>query len=544
MSAALDYRARDPGTIGATAAAQAPGAEAAGLLRFITCGSVDDGKSTLIGRLLYDAGAVPEDQIEAAARDSRRFGTQGGALDLALLVDGLSAEREQGITIDVAYRYFSTARRAFIVADTPGHEQYTRNMATGASTADLAVILIDARKGVLPQTRRHAFIVSLVGVRHVVVAVNKMDLVGYDESVFTRIRDDFAAATASLGFRDVAFIPVSALTGENVARPSAATPWYRGRPLLETLETAAPQAADPAVDSAGADFVLPVQWVNRPGPDFRGFAGTVAAGRISRGDPVTILPAGTRSRVARILDPSGDVASAAAGEAVTLTLADEVDASRGDVIAASAAAAQVVRGFAGRVLWMSDTAAAGRALLVQQGHVTANASLAVISRIDIHSFAEHPASDLDANAIARVQVRVDRPLVVTPYAAGRTLGAFIMVDRISNETVALGVIDAVADDAAAPVSAAPAARRRRSLARPLLLGSEEGSPSLAEAVSWRVASALAVGLVALAASGSTPVGLAAALADLALRTPLRALHRALFPRRRVPADAVGDGGGI
>jgi bifunctional enzyme CysN/CysC len=537
MSAALALEPQD------RPAAPAPAAATAGLLRFITCGSVDDGKSTLIGRLLYDAGAVPQDQLDAAERDSKRFGTQGPNIDLALLVDGLAAEREQGITIDVAYRYFSTPRRAFIVADTPGHEQYTRNMATGASSADLAVILVDARKGVLPQTRRHAFIVAMVGVRHVVVAINKMDLVGYDESVYARIRDDFTRATATLGFVDVSFVPVSALAGDNVAAPSAATPWYAGPSLLAYLEGVQVKADE----RLARPFRLPVQWVNRPGPDFRGFAGTVAAGTVRPGDAVRILPSGVASRVARVVGGSGDLPLARAGDAATIVLVDEVDASRGDVVVAAADALGVASGFAGRLLWMADTPAAGRSLLLRQGHTTANAALAVRGRVDIHSFDEMSAGDLDANAIGRVHIRADRPLALAPYAGDRDLGAFILVDRVTNETVALGVIDAVDPLAAASVEGRSVGAEWRPLAEQLLLGVPSGSAgALAEEASWRVVSAAGVGLLVGLLLASPGMGLLAAAADLLLRTPLRAAHGAIARRLRdrARADAVSDGGGI
>ena len=537
MSAALALEMQD------SPVAPAPAAAAAGLLRFITCGSVDDGKSTLIGRLLYEAGAVPQDQLDAAERDSKRFGTQGPAIDLALLVDGLAAEREQGITIDVAYRYFSTPLRAFIVADTPGHEQYTRNMATGASSADLAVILVDARKGVLPQTRRHAFIVAMVGVRHVVVAINKMDLVGYDESVYARIRDDFARATATLGFVDVSFVPVSALAGDNVAAPSAATPWYAGPSLLAHLEGVQVKAEE----RLARPFRLPVQWVNRPGPDFRGFAGTVAAGTVRPGDPVSVLPSGVASRVARVVGGSGDLPLARAGDAVTIVLADEVDASRGDIVVAAADALGVASGFAGRLLWMADAPAGGRSLLLRQGHATANVALLVRSRIDIHSFEETPAGNLDANAIGRVHVRADRPLALAPYTGDRDLGAFVLVDRVTNETVALGVIDAVDPPAAASAEGRPVTAGWRPRAERLLLGTPPGpAGSLSEEASWRVVSAAVVGLVAGLLLASPGAGLLAAAADLLLRTPLRATHRAAAARLRdrARADAVSDGGGI
>ena len=320
------------------------------LLRFFTCGSVDDGKSTLIGRLLYDSKAVFEDQLGALDKDSKKFGTQGDNLDFALLVDGLAAEREQGITIDVAYRYFSTPRRSFIVADTPGHEQYTRNMATGASTADLAVILIDARKGILPQTRRHSFIVSMLRVRRVVLAINKMDLVGFDESVFRRIVDEYRIAAVRLGFATIECIPISARDGDNVTTRSASMPWYNGPVLLDYLETVDVNIAA----ATDAPFRLPVQWVNRPNLDFRGFAGTIASGRISQGDEIIAQPSGRRSRVARIVTADGDLETAGAEQAVTLTLADEVDVSRGDVIVAANDRIAARRQITASLIWMVE----------------------------------------------------------------------------------------------------------------------------------------------------------------------------------------------
>jgi len=347
---------RAPAPAGAPSPANDQGQNAEGsaraLLRFITCGSVDDGKSTLIGRILYEAGAVFDDQLGTLEADSRKFGTQGAAPDFALLVDGLVAEREQGITIDVAYRYFSTDQRSFIVADTPGHEQYTRNMATGASTADLAIILVDARKGLLPQTRRHSFIVSLVGVRRIVVAVNKMDLVGYDEAVFQTIERDYRAMAAGLGFSAIDFIPVSARDGENVTQVSRLTPWYRGPALLPFLESVV--IASEAGEEQG--FALPVQWVNRPDLDFRGYAGMVAQGRLRVGDGVAVLPSGRRSTIARVLAPSGEVSQASAGQSITVTLTEEVDVSRGDVIASLAHAPPVRQELRARLLWTGEAA--------------------------------------------------------------------------------------------------------------------------------------------------------------------------------------------
>ncbi len=520
-----------------------PIAAPAALLRFITCGSVDDGKSTLIGRLLYDTGAVPDDQLASLHADSRRFGTQGDALDLALLVDGLAAEREQGITIDVAYRYFSTPRRAFIVADTPGHEQYTRNMATGASGADLAIILVDARKGVLAQTRRHSFIVSMVGVRRVVVAINKMDLVGFDEGVFTAIANSYRAATRHLGFEQIVFIPVSALRGDNIASLSADTPWYRGRALIDYLETVdvSALAADPA------SLRMPVQWVNRPNAHFRGFSGTIALGAAHVGQDVKILPSGRRTRIASIVTALGEDSSAQQDEAVTLVLEDEVDASRGDVIVSAQDEAPVARVFDGRLLWMSERAASGQGLIVQQGMTTANAALSIRTQIDVNTFAEQPTDSLPVNGIGRVRIRSEKPLVLATYSQDRTLGAFTLIDRLTNETVALGVIDEV-NPADLPQGHAAVARKAPDLWRRLLAPADSSSETLAEALSWRIVSALIVTLLAAVATQTAWIALLAGAADFALRLVLRAAHRDAFKRatalRQVDPEQNADGGGI
>ncbi len=409
------------------------------LLRFITCGSVDDGKSTLIGRILYETGAVFEDQLGTLKRDSRKFGTQGDKIDFALLVDGLTAEREQGITIDVAYRYFSTPQRAFIVADTPGHEQYTRNMATGASTADLAVILVDARLGLLKQTLRHSFIVSLVGVRHVVVAINKMDLVRYDEAVFERICAEYRSATAALGFAQITFIPVSARDGDNVTTPSAAMRWYRGEPLLAHLESVSWE--DTEQEHQGA--VLPVQWVNRPDSGFRGYSGNLAQGQLKPGDAVAILPSGRTSHIARILAPSGEVGHASAGQALTVTLTDEIDISRGDVIVDAARRPPVQRSLEARLLWTSEVPLAqGQryALKLASAHAHATVSTLHFS-IDVASLAPVSAATLAMNDIGRVTIDLDRSIAVLPFTASTQLGGFILVDVISHETVAFGFVE-------------------------------------------------------------------------------------------------------
>ncbi|WP_395666556.1 sulfate adenylyltransferase subunit CysN [Methylocella sp.] len=406
-------------------------------LRLITCGSVDDGKSTLIGRLLYEQNAIFDDQLVALERDSKRHGTTGEDIDFALLVDGLEAEREQGITIDVAYRYFSTPRRAFIIADTPGHEQYTRNMATAASGASLAILLVDARKGLLAQTRRHAAIVSLLGVRHVALAINKIDLMGHDETVFRRIVADFAAFAAPLGFLSVTPIPLSARFGDNVSEKSAATPWHEGPALLPFLET-----VDVEESHEGKPFRFPVQWVNRPHLDFRGFCGSIASGRIAQGDEIVVSASGRRSKVARIVTADGDLASAGAGEAVTLTLEDEVDVARGDVLADPASRPDVADQFAAHLIWMSeDRLAPGRSYLLKCGAKTVPATVTEIKhRLDVDTLGELAAKTLGLNEVGFVNLSTTTPLAFDPYAQNRVTGAFILIDRATNATAAAGVI--------------------------------------------------------------------------------------------------------
>ena len=408
------------------------------LLRFITCGSVDDGKSTLIGRLLYDSKRLFDDQLAALEADSRRHGTQGERIDYALLLDGLAAEREQGITIDVAYRYFDTDRRKYIVADCPGHEQYTRNMATGASTADLAVVLVDARKGLLAQTRRHSYIISLLGIDQVVLAVNKMDLVDYDQAAFERIADDYRALAAQLGIGNVQAIPLSALEGQNLSTRSALMPWYAGPSLIEHLDTVAIGEHD-----AASGLRLPVQWVNRPNQDFRGFAGTLAAGQVRAGDAVVVLPSARRSTVREVLGPDGALELAVAGQAVTLTLADEIDVSRGDVIAAAGDPPEVADQFAAHVLWMDDAALLpGRPYWLQIGSRTVAASVSEIKhRIDVNTQDKLAAKRLELNEVGYCNLSLDEPIAFEPYARNRALGGFILIDRQSNATVAAGTLD-------------------------------------------------------------------------------------------------------
>ena len=407
------------------------------LLRFITCGSVDDGKSTLIGRLLYDSKAVLDDQMSSLAADSKAVGTRGDQVDFALLVDGLTAEREQGITIDVAYRYFATDKRSFIVADCPGHEQYTRNMVTGASTADLAIILLDARAGVMTQTRRHSHLCHLIGVRHFVLAVTKMDLVDYDQSVFDRHAADYRAFAASIGIAEVTAIPTSGVNGDNVVARSAAMSWYNGPALLDHLETVRLDS-----DSAAHPFRLPVQLVARPDASFRGFAGLIASGSIAAGDPVRILPSCKTSSIARILVGDRDVASAQAGQSVTLTLATEVDCSRGDVIAAAADPPDVADQFLASIVWMADEPLLpGRAYWLKLATQTVSTTVAEPKyALAIDSNEHLAAKTLELNDIGVAEVTTDRPITFEPYADNRTLGGFILIDKLTNATVAAGML--------------------------------------------------------------------------------------------------------
>jgi bifunctional enzyme CysN/CysC len=407
------------------------------LLRFITCGSVDDGKSTLIGRLLYESNSIFEDQLVALESDSRKLGSRGGELDFALLVDGLAAEREQGITIDVAYRFFATDNRKFIVADTPGHEQYTRNMVTGASTAELAVILIDARKGVLTQTRRHSHLVALIGIRRVVLAINKMDLVAYSRDTFAAIEAEYREFAARIGLTDIVAIPISAACGDNIAVSGARMAWYRGPTLLRHLETVEVGKGD-----SSKPFRLPVQWVNRPNADFRGFAGLIASGTVRVGDRIRVLPSGRESAVARILIADGDATEAVAGQSVTLTLSTEVDVSRGDVLAAADAPVEVADQFEATIVWMHDAPMLpGRAYLLKLATRTVSATIAPLKyRLNVNTLEHVPAERLELNDIGVVELELDRPVPFEPYAENRTLGGFILVDRLTNNTVGAGLL--------------------------------------------------------------------------------------------------------
>jgi bifunctional enzyme CysN/CysC len=407
------------------------------LLRVLTCGSVDDGKSTLIGRLLYDTHSVPDDQLLTLEKDSKKFGTTGADMDFALLVDGLEAEREQGITIDVAYRFMGTPARKFIIADTPGHEQYTRNMVTGASGAELAILLVDARRGIQVQTRRHAFICALLGIRHVVLAVNKIDLMDYSRSVFETIKAEFSAFAGGFKFQNITAIPLSARFGDNVASRSKNMPWYHGLALLEHLEQ-----VETSVDSISAPFRMPVQWVNRPNLDFRGFSGTIASGAIRPGERVVVAGSGAASSVARIVTADGDRAEAIPGDAVTLVLADEIDASRGDVLAAPTDLPDVAEQFAADIVWMSDVPMLpGRSYLFRVGTKILSGSISKLKhKIDVNNFDHIAADGLNLNEIGTVNVSLSAPVAFDPYDINRRTGAFIIIDRVSNATLAAGMI--------------------------------------------------------------------------------------------------------
>lgn len=407
-------------------------------LRFITCGSVDDGKSTLIGRLLYDSKMIFEDQLASLEKDSKRIGTQGDDIDFALLVDGLAAEQEQGITIDVAYRFFSTDKRKFIVADTPGHEQYTRNMATGASSADVAVILIDARRGVLTQTRRHSIIVNLLGIRHVIVAINKMDLVDYEQDVYEKIEKDYRDFATSLDFSTISCIPLSALKGDNILERGDNLAWFEGESLMNLLET-----LEVSKDKAAQVFRLPVQWVNRPNLDFRGFSGTITSGSIQPGDDIVVLPSAKTSRVKSIVTYDGELPRAGADEAVTLTLEDEIDISRGDVIAGMEQRPETTDQFQARVIWMQDEPMLpGRPYLIKTTNKTVSGEITELKyKVNVNSLEHEACKVLDLNEVGICNFSLSEPIVFDPYKENPAMGSFVMIDRISNNTVACGMID-------------------------------------------------------------------------------------------------------
>ncbi|QAY54205.1 sulfate adenylyltransferase subunit CysN [Hahella sp. KA22] len=414
------------------------------LLRLLTCGSVDDGKSTLIGRLLHDSKMIYEDQLEAIKKDSAKSGNAGEKLDLSLLVDGLQAEREQGITIDVAYRYFSTAKRKFIIADTPGHEQYTRNMATGASTAQLAIILIDARHGVLKQTKRHTFIASLLGIQHILVAVNKMDLVDYSEERYEEIKQEYLNFAKGLTLHDLKFVPISALDGDNVVSNSPAMPWYKDKPLMEILET-----VEISRDKNLSDFRMPVQYVNRPNLDFRGYSGTVSSGIIRKGDPIMALPSRKTSTVKSIVTFEGEQEEAFSDQAVTLTLADEIDISRGDVLVRPDNVPCVSNRMQAHIVWMSEAPLLpGRQYYIKQATHLATGSVSRIHhQIDVNTLEKSETDTLQLNEIGSCEVTLNQPLVFDPYSRNRTTGAFIIIDRLTNVTIGAGMIESAVDDA-------------------------------------------------------------------------------------------------
>ncbi|GAA3968636.1 sulfate adenylyltransferase subunit CysN [Allohahella marinimesophila] len=446
------------------------------LLRLLTCGSVDDGKSTLIGRLLHDSKMIYEDQLEAIRKDSAKSGNTDGKLDLSLLVDGLQAEREQGITIDVAYRFFSTAKRKFIIADTPGHEQYTRNMATGASTAQLAIILVDARYGVLTQTRRHTFIASLLGIRHVVVAINKMDLVDYSQARYDEIREDYLAFSKALRIPDLRFIPISALDGDNVVDFSEKMPWYKdlagAEPLMHILENVA--ISD---DSQLAEFRMPVQYVNRPNLDFRGFAGTIASGIIRQGDEIMALPSRRTSRVKSIVTYDGDLEEAFQNQAVTLTLSDEIDVSRGDVLVKKDHVPTVSSRLKANIVWMTDSPLVpGKQYAIKLGTTTTFGSITrVLHQIDVNSLQQSDATQLGLNEIGLCELALTKPIVFDPYQRNHLMGAFIIIDRLTNVTVGAGMVDSAVTDSErlsdVPVAASEREARR---GHPALLVETQG----------------------------------------------------------------------
>jgi sulfate adenylyltransferase large subunit len=507
------------------------------LLRFITCGSVDDGKSTLIGRLLYESKRLFDDQLATLERDSRKHGTQGGGIDFALLVDGLASEREQGITIDVAYRFFSTDRRTFIVADTPGHEQYTRNMATGASTADVAILLIDARKGLTRQTRRHALLVSMLGIRHVALAINKMDLAEWSEERFKQIGAEFRAFSGNLGFDRIASIPLSALHGDNVVEPSSQAPWYDGPTLLSYLET-----VEVEQKAEAEPFRMPVQWVNRPSPDFRGFAGFVTSGRVRSGDRVRILPSGLETSVAQIVTMDGELNEAVAGQSVTLTLSDEVDISRGDVIVSVERQAQVSDRIEARLFWMAtEHLKEGDQFLLKLGAAAVPARVVrVRQRIDLASLASVPVSSLGANDVGHVVLALDQPIAFDPYRESRRTGGFILIDRESFDTVAIGLVDGAAADQ--PVNLQVV--RSNAPSAWIKWTGEQKRRSALKAMSWRVIGS--VSTIGAAVVLTQDIRLAAAIGATEVVTKLVLYygHERLWARIRYGLSvATGQHGG-
>jgi sulfate adenylyltransferase large subunit len=501
------------------------------LLRFITCGSVDDGKSTLIGRLLYDAGLAADDLLATLEKDSKKHGTQGDALDFALLVDGLAAEREQGITIDVAYRYFATPKRKFIVADTPGHEQYTRNMATGASTADLAVLLVDARKGILPQTQRHSVIVSMLGVRHVVVAVNKMDLVDYREDVFRKIEADYLEFARHLRFLSVYAVPLVAINGDNIVQRAPNMPWHDGPPLLSYLDDVTLEDA-----SITAPFRYPVQWVNRPRHDFRGYSGYVCGGNVQPGDIVRVLPLGKDTRIARIVTADGDRHSAVSGESVTLTLTEEIDISRGDVLCSPVSPAKTGDKLKARLLWLvREPLVIDESYLLKIGARTTPAKVkAITARIDIESGLAAPLADpgetLSFNVIGEAELRLNAVVVCDPYIENRDTGGFILIDRITNETVAVGLVTearAAQPGAAALLEASYASMEGLDNAR---ARARAALPDVAQALSRRALGGALTFSVAYVFTENATVSLGIATVDAVARVAASYAYEQLWRR--------------
>jgi sulfate adenylyltransferase large subunit len=513
------------------------------LLRFIACGSVDHGKSSLLGRLLYEAKLVLDDQLETLAADTRKHGTSGGDLDFSLLLDGLAAEREQKITIDIAYRFFTTDRRKFIVADAPGHEQYTRNMATGASTADLALLLVNAEDGLTRQTLRHSLIVSMLGVRHLVVAINKMDLIGWSQQGFDAIARAYRDFAKGLDIDEVDFNPPSAREGDNVDPRSHHMDWYDGPTVLEYLEQ-----VDIAPRAERGPLRMPVQWINRPDPDFRGYCGTIAGGEVRTGMPVMVAPSGQRSRIARIVTAAGDIDHAISGQAVTLTLQDNIDVSRGAVIAAVEQPPLVTSLINARILWMgNDTFLPGRRFLVKVGTATAAATVAAVPEvIDLDTFSEKATDRLNSNEIGRAVLRLDRAIAVDRYADNRDMGGLILIDPESNDTVALGLVDA-GDGAVSggTISAeTPTASVNRSTAADALLsGSATDIPvrSLLKAVTWRVIGSLATFIIAYLITSSVVIAGSVVAAEVLFKIAFYYFHERIWSAVRWGRRSAGDG---
>jgi sulfate adenylyltransferase large subunit len=520
----------------------APATSLKTLLRFITCGSVDDGKSTLIGRMLYDAKLIADDQLETLTSESKKHGTDEGRLDFSLLVDGLAAEREQGITIDVAYRYFGTPNRSFIVADTPGHEQYTRNMATGASTADLAVLLIDARKGLLTQTRRHSLIVSMLGVKHVVLAVNKMDLVDFSPFIFNAIEAEFREFSKNLGFDSITCIPVSARGGDNIVNPSPHMAWYKGEPLLEYLEN-----IDVSAPINATKFRLPVQWVNRPNLDFRGFSGFIAGGSVKVGDRIKVQPSGVESTVKSIVTYDGELQTAIAGQAITLTLTSEIDISRGDVITSIEQPPIVSSALKARLLWLSSQPlAAGRVYMLKIGARTVLATISEPeSAIDINTGESHAQPSLALNEIGLARVSLDRSIAFDLYKDNRETGGFILIDRITNDTVAVGLIEATASlsdskqgsgyptDAASLGSLEGIEAPQGGLAALMTEPKDKPWRSLAKAVSWRVTGTIDTFVIAYLFSGNIKLAASIGATEVLTKIILYYFHERIWGRLKV-----------